>query len=291
MASWEGVREFTAVAETSSFTTAASRLGVSVAHISRQIVRLESRLDVKLFHRTTRKVMTTEEGRVYYQHCRQVLDGLEEAERAITNLQSQPSGKLRMTAPVSYGEKYIAPLVNDFLLHYPKLEVELNLTNQRLDLTEEGVDLAIRLGLLGDARLVARKLGVREQYLCASPDYVSRKGEPHTLSDLDGHDCLLGTLDYWRFNDNGRVRNIKVKGRMRCNNGPALLDAALKGLGLVQLPDYYVEEYLQQGALVSVLDTHRPAQEGIWALYPQNRHLSPKVRLLIEFLRERLGTE
>lgn len=291
MASWEGVREFAAVAETSSFTTAAARLGVSVAHISRQIVRLESRLDVKLFHRTTRKVMTTEEGRVYYQHCRQVLDGLEEAERAVTNLQSQPSGNLRMTAPVSYGEKYIAPLVNDFLLHYPKLEVELNLTNQRLDLIEEGVDLAIRLGVLEDARLVARKLGAREQYLCASPNYVSRRGEPRTLSDLDGHDCLLGTLDYWRFNDGGRIRNIKVKGRMRCNNGPALLDAALKGLGLVQLPHYYVEAHLQQGALVSVLDTHRPAQEGIWALYPQNRHLSPKVRRLIEFLRERLGTE
>lgn len=290
MTSWEGVREFTAVAETSSFTTAAARLGVSVAHISRQIVRLESRLDVKLFHRTTRKVMTTEEGRVYYQHCRQVLDGLEEAERAITNLQSQPSGKLRMTAPVSYGEKYIAHLVNDFLLRYPKLEVELHLTNQRLDLVEEGVDLAIRLGVLEDARLVARKLGAREQYLCASSDYVSRRGEPHTLSDLDGHDCLLGTLDYWRFNDEGRARNIKVKGRMRCNNGPALLDAALKGLGLVQLPDYYVEEYLRQGALVSVLDTHRPTQEGIWALYPQNRHLSPKVRLLIKYLRERLGT-
>lgn len=290
MASWEGIREFVAVAETSSFTAAAARLGASVAHLSRQIVRLENRLDVQLFHRTTRKVTTTEEGHVFYRHCRQLLDGLDEAERAITSLQSQPSGKLRMTAPVSYGEKYIAPLVNDFLLLHPRLEIELQLTNQRLDLIEEGVDLAIRLGVLEDARLVAWKLGARDQFLCASPGYLTRYGEPRTLSDLAQHNCLLGTLDHWRFNDNGRVRNLKVKGRMRCSSGPALRDAALKDLGLVQLPDYYVGGHLQRGELISVLDAYKPEQEGIWALHPQNRHLSPKVRLLIEYLRDRLAT-
>lgn len=284
MADWEGVKEFVAVAETTSFTVAAQRLDASVAHVSRQVAKLENRLDVRLFHRTTRKVTTTEEGRVYYHHCRQVLDNLEEAERAITSLQNQPSGKLRMTAPVSYGEKYLAPLVNDFLLKHPRLDVDMLLTNQRLDLIEEGVDLAIRLGVLEDARLVARKLGSREQRLCASPDYLARYGEPHTLSELASHSCLLGTLDYWRFNDNGKVRTIKVKGRLHCSSGPALRDAALKGLGLVQLPDYYVSDHLRSGALVNVLDAFRPPEEGIWALYSPNRHLSPKVRLLIDFL-------
>ncbi|MEH6472652.1 MAG: LysR substrate-binding domain-containing protein [Halopseudomonas sp.] len=288
MAVWEGVSEFVAVVEAQSFTAAAKRLDSSVANVSRRVTTLENRLGAKLFQRTTRKVSVTEEGRLYYRHCRQVLDSLEEADRAITNLQSKPIGKLRMTAPVAYGEQYIAPLVNEFLISHKALEIELRLTNQQVDLIEEGFDLAIRLGDLKQSRLVAKRLASRVHYVCASPTYSARCGEPHTLPELEEHNCLLGTLDYWRFSEAGTVRSIRVKGSLRCNSGPALVDAALKGLGLVQLPDYYVADYVASGELVTVLDPFQRQPEGIWALYPQNRHLSPRVRQLVDFLAERL---
>lgn len=291
MANWEGITEFVAVAETESFTAAAKRLGSSVANISRQIQALENRLATKLFHRTTRKVSATEEGRVFYHHCRQLLDGLGDAERAITNLQTKPTGTLKITAPLSYGETFIAPLVNNFAIEYPDLKVEMLLSNQQVDLIENGFDLAIRLGILEDSTLVAKKLANRKQSVCASPDYLARYGQPHTLSELDQHNCLLGTLDYWRFDDAGKQRNLKVKGNLRCNSGPALRDAALKGAGLVQLPDYYVEEYIDSGQLVTILNKQRPSMEGIWAVYPSNRHLSTKVSMLIKYLAEGLTSD
>ncbi|WP_111642854.1 LysR substrate-binding domain-containing protein [Marinimicrobium alkaliphilum] len=288
MANWEGINEFAAVADAGSFTEAARRLGTSVANVSRRVSTLEARLDAKLLQRTTRRVSLTEEGRIYHRHCRQVLENLEEAERAVSRLHTQPVGQLRLTAPLSYGERYIAPLVNEFAQQHPALNIELKLNNQKLDLIDEGLDLAIRLGVLEDSRLVARKLSSRAQYVCAAPAYLARHGQPHTLSELDQHNCLLGTLDYWRFMEKGKTRTIRVKGSLRCNSGPALVDAALKGIGLVQLPDYYVGRPIEQGELVPLLTQYPPMSEGIWALYPTNRHLSSKVRLLIEFLAERL---
>ncbi|GIU32338.1 LysR substrate-binding domain-containing protein [Shewanella schlegeliana] len=284
MFNWEGVSEFVAVAEAESFTKASQRLGISTAQVSRQISALETRLASKLFHRTTRKVSVTEVGRIYYQHCRQVLDGLEEAERAITNLQTTPRGLLKITAPVTYGEKTIAPLINDFAALYPELEVKLNLSNQKLDLIDEGYDLAIRLGHLEDSSMMAKKLSSRTQYVCASPSYISTFGIPHSLSELDQHNCLIGTMDYWRFQENGKTRNVRVRGTLSCNSGHALVDAAIKGIGIVQLPDYYVEPFIEDGQLVTLLEQNRQPEEGIWALYPQNRHLSPKVRMLLEHL-------
>ncbi|MEJ2763416.1 LysR substrate-binding domain-containing protein [Photobacterium sp. MCCC 1A19761] len=288
MFNWEGVSEFVAVAEAESFTAAAKRLSISTAQVSRQISALETRLGTKLFYRTTRKVSTTEVGRVYYQHCRQVLDGLEEAERAITHLQSTPRGTLRITAPVTYGEGTIAPLLNDFACQYPELTIDLHLTNNKVDLIEEGFDLAIRLGKLEDSSMMAKRLGARIIYVCASPDYLSRFGRPDSLSELDAHNCLKGTLDYWRFQEGGKSRNIRVKGSLRCNSGHALTDAALKGLGIVQLPDYYVQPYLDSGQLIPLLTQFTENDDGIYALYPHNRHLSPKVRLLVDFLNEQL---
>ncbi|GIU21626.1 LysR substrate-binding domain-containing protein [Shewanella sp. MBTL60-007] len=288
MFNWEGVSEFVAVAEAESFTKASQRLGISTAQVSRQISALETRLASKLFHRTTRKVSVTEVGRIYYQHCRQVLDGLEEAERAITNLQTTPRGLLKITAPVTYGEKTIAPLINDFAALYPELEVKLNLSNQKLDLIDEGYDLAIRLGHLEDSSMMAKKLSSRTQYVCASPSYISTYGIPHSLSELDQHNCLIGTMDYWRFQENGKTRNVRVKGSLSCNSGHALVDAAIKGIGIVQLPDYYVLPYIEDGQLTPLLEQNRQPEEGIWALYPQNRHLSPKVRMLLEHLTEAL---
>jgi DNA-binding transcriptional LysR family regulator len=288
MPSWDGVTEFVAVAETESFTAAAKRLDSSVANISRQIQALENRLATKLFHRTTRKVSATEEGRVFYHHCRQLLDGLDDAERAISNLQTKPTGKLKITAPLSYGEKFVAPLVNDFAIEYPDLDIEMLLSNQQFDLIENGFDLAIRLGVLEDSTLVARKLADRTQYVCASPHYLAQYGQPHTLSELNSHNCLLGTLDYWRFEEAGKQNNLKVTGNLRYNSGPALRDAALKGLGLVQLPDYYVGELIAAGELVPVLNKQCQSMEGIWAVYPSNRHLSTKVRMLINCLAQGL---
>lgn len=286
---WEGISEFVAVAEVESFTLAAKKLGISTAQVSRQVSALETRLSTKLFYRTTRKVSATEAGQIYYQHCRQVLDGLEEAERTITNLQLTPKGKLRLTAPVTFGEKNIAPLVNDFILRYPELEVQMNLTNQKLDLVAGGYDLAVRLGKLEDSSMMARRLSSRTQYVCASPDYLSTYGLPHSLSELDQHNCLQGNLDYWRFQEEGKARNVRVKGSIRCDSGWALLDAALKGIGIVQLPDYYVQPALDEGRLVSFLEHYQEPDDGIWAIYPYNRHLSPKVWMLLDFLSESLN--
>ncbi|MFT6915572.1 MAG: DNA-binding transcriptional LysR family regulator [Motiliproteus sp.] len=289
MSNWEGVSEFVAVAETGGFTAAAKRLSISTAQVSRQVSALEVRLSAKLFYRTTRRVSVTELGNVYYQHCRQVLDGLNEAERAVTNLQSTPTGKLYITAPVTYGEKTIAPLVNNFVAKYPELRVQIQLTNQQLDLVDEGFDIAIRLGKLDDSSMMARRLASRVQHVCASPAYITRYGAPHSLSELDNHNCLQGTLDYWRFQEQGKARQIRVKGSIRCNSGLALLDAALKGLGIIQLPDYYVEPQLKTGQLLPLLEAYQEPNEAVWALYPQNRHLSPKVRLLLDYFAESLA--
>jgi DNA-binding transcriptional LysR family regulator len=285
---WDGISEFVYVAENESFTQASKKMSISTAQVSRQISALEKRLNIKLFYRTTRKVSLTEEGRVFYQHCRSVLDGLEAAERAITNLQSKPQGKIKLSAPVTYGEQQILPLVNNFIKQYNDVEVTAYLSNQQVDLVEDGYDLAIRLGKLSDSSMMAKKLSNRTNYVCASPAYLNKHGMPHSLSELSKHSCLLGTRDYWRFRESDKEKSVRVTGKVRYNSGQGLVDAALKGLGIVQLPDYYVEPYLQSGELVTVLDNYQVPDEGIWAIYPQNRHLSPKIRLLVDYLSEQL---
>jgi len=286
---WQGISEFVYVAEAESFTLAAKKLAISTAQVSRQITTLESRLKVKLFYRTTRKVSLTQEGSLFYQHCRAILDGLEQAETAITNLQASPQGKIKLTASVTYGEQQVLPLVNDFTLLYPDIEVVAQLSNQKIDLVDEGYDLAIRLGKLHDSTLMAKKLAQRTNYVCAAPAYINKYGTPHALSELSQHNCLLGTLDYWRFRDNNKEKNIRVSGSIRFNSGYGLVDAALKGLGIVQLPDYYVKDHIEQGRLITLLDHYREPDEGIWAVYPHNRQLSAKIRLLVDYLAKHLA--
>ena len=290
MFGWEGVCEFVSVAEQGGFTAAARKLGVSVAQVSRQVAQLEDRLQAKLLLRTTRQVRLTELGDIYYRHCRQLLDNLYEAELAVGRHQAEPQGTLRITAPVSYGESRIAPLVNDFMLRYPQLEVTLTLTNQLLDLVHDGFDLAIRLGHLKDSTLIARKLAERIPYVCASPAYAARNGVPLSLPELAQHSCLVGNSDEWHFTLQGQPHTLRVQGQLHCNSGHALLDAALKGIGIIQLPDYYVYPHLANGELLELFPECRAPAEGIWALYPQNRHLSPKVRLLVDYLAEQLGS-
>ncbi|OXY83468.1 LysR family transcriptional regulator [Oceanimonas doudoroffii] len=289
MTHWEGINEFISVVETESFTAAARRLNVSVAHVSRRINQLEKRLGAKLLYRTTRKLHLTETGRIYYRQVRRVQDELQAAEQQVMAMEGNPAGKLRITAPVYYGEQFLAPLVNDFLLRYPELKLDMVLTNQTVDLVQEGFDLAIRLGTLDSSSLMCRKLARRTQYLCAAPDYLSRYGTPGQIGDLGRHRCLAGTVDHWRFLEQGRPRAFRLPSGWHCNSGLALKDAAIKGLGIVQLPDYYVTEELEKGLLVSLLDEFRLPDDGVWVVYPNNRHLSPRVRLLVDYLVEQLG--
>ncbi|HBD02976.1 MAG TPA: LysR family transcriptional regulator, partial [Psychrobacter sp.] len=259
---WEGISEFVCVAEYGSFTRAAKALGISTAQVSRQISALEKRLKIKLLYRTTRKVSLTEEGRVFYQHCRSVLDGLNAAEQAVSNLQSKPQGRIKLTAPVTYGEQQLLPLINDFMVQYRDIEVTAFLSNQKIDLIEGGYDLAIRIGKLRDSTMMAKKLSLRTNFVCATPAYLNQYGVPRTLDDLSQHNCLLGTRDYWHFVEKGIEKNLRVSGSIQYNSGYSLVDAALKGLGIVQLPDYYVQKHLASGALVSVLDNYREPKES-----------------------------
>ena len=282
---WEGLDEFVAVAECGSFQRAAERLRLSSSQVSRQVARLEERLQARLFYRTTRRVSLTEAGQTFLARCQRLIEERDEAFHAIGDLHATPTGLLRMTCAVAYGERFIVPLVNDFMTLHPQLRVEIELSNRNLDLVQDGYDLAIRLGRLVDSRLVATRIAPRAMYLCAAPAYLEHYGRPHSLSELSRHNCLIGTNDTWLFQHEGREHLFKPSGNWRCNSGEAVMDAALRGFGLCQLPDYYVREALQQGRLVSLLPAHQPPNTAVWAVYPQRRFPLPKVRLLIEALK------
>lgn len=294
MSRWDGIDEFVAVAESGSFSRAASRLRISSSQVSRQVAALEDRLQARLFYRTTRSVTLTEAGRSLLDRCQRLIEQREEALQAVSDLQAEPKGLLRLTCAVAYGEQFVVPLVNDYLAMHPQLSVAIELTNRTLDLVHEGVDLAVRLGRLTDSSLVATRIAPRVMHLCAAPSYLDRMGTPRGLSDLAGHECLIGTADTWllkdgSLDDGGQEWLFRPRGRWRCNSGTAVLDAALRGFGLCQLPDYYVVEHLKAGRLVSLLPEHRPPNTAVWAVYPPQRHMSPKVRLLIEHLKEGLA--
>src|SRR5574343_304360 len=273
---WEGVVEFVTVAEQHSFTAAARKLGMSVAQVSRQVSALEARLATRLLYRTTRQVSVTEAGQLYYQHCRPLLDGLLAAEQALSLSQAHPSGHLRLTAPVYYGETVIAPLLLQYLADHPAVSAELNLDNRKVDLVAENFDLGIRLGPMDSCSLMLRELAVRVHHVCASPAYLARHGAPQTLAELRQHACLVGTVESGRALDSGQVREVHVSGPLRCNSGVALRAAALAGMGLVQLPDYYVDEALARGELMPVLERYT-LRDAVWAAWPRSRFTPPKV--------------
>lgn len=284
MTHWEGITEFVTVVELHSFTAAAQHLGLSVAQVSRQIAALERRLSTRLLYRTTRRVSVTEPGQQYYRHCKASLDGLLEAERALSQTLDKPAGHLRITAPVFYGETVIAPILHRYLRDFPAVTAELNLDNRKLDLVAEAYDLGIRLGPSEDASQTGRQLASRTHHVCASPAYLQQHGEPQTLTDLKHHQCIVGRRGTWRFQENeGRIREFPVQGRLRCNSGIAVVDAALQGLGLIQLPDYYVAEHIRQGRLRSVL-TAWQLQDGVWANSPRSLFPPPKLSHLLTYL-------
>lgn len=245
-------------------------------------------MQARLLYRSTRRISLTETGQTFLQHCRQLQDGFDEAVRMVHDLSSEAKGLLRMTCAVAYGERFVVPLINEFMAARPGLSVDIELTNQIRDIVQDGFDLAVRLGHAPDSRLVATRLGPRRMYLCASPAYIAQHGKPISLSELRHHNCLIGTADHWVFATEGNEVLVRPHGTWRCNSGQAVLDAALRGFGLCQLPDYYVYDHLVRGTLESLLPEHAPPRTAVWALYPERRHLSPKVSQLVAFLKERL---
>ncbi|MEM9579291.1 MAG: LysR substrate-binding domain-containing protein [Pseudomonadota bacterium] len=288
--SWRGVDEAVAVAEAGSFTAAAERLNTTVASVSRRISELEDRLGVKLFTRTTRHVSLNPDGETYLAHCRDALRMLNAAEDELTDLQAGLTGQIRMTAAVEFGERVIAPAISTFQLLHPEVSIDLDLSNDRFDLIGGKYDLAVRLGEFPDSSLIARKIGKRRLLTCASPDYLKRCGSPDDPADLRSHNCLRGSARQWRFRHGNTAKHQQISGKSRCNSGVAITGMVLRGLGIAQLPDYYVEQYLIEGKLVPILASFEPEPEGIWIVRPDNRFVPRRVRELIKVLTQEMQT-
>ncbi|MBC8068796.1 MAG: LysR family transcriptional regulator [Deltaproteobacteria bacterium] len=284
---------FVHVVADGGFTSAAHSLGVSKSFVSRQLGALEDRLGARLLNRTTRKLTLTDVGTAFYEQCRRILDELAEAEAAVTNLQTAPRGTLRVAAPMSFGFRYVAPEVSQFLADHDELSIDLDLADRRVDLLDEGFDLAIRIGKLADSSLIARKLGASNLLMVASREYLDRRGRPEHPRELREHDCLLyaysPTNSSWQLDGEGGSISVPVTGRVSANNGDAIAVAARAGLGIARLPDFIAAPLVHEGAVEQVLPRWTESY-GIWAVYPHNRHLSAKVRLFVEFLAERWAT-
>jgi DNA-binding transcriptional LysR family regulator len=288
---WAGLDAFMAVAELGSFTAGAGRLGQSISHISREVGRLEARVGKRLFTRTTRRVTLTADGLLLQARGRQLIDAREDAYDAVAGSTEALEGNIRLTCPVAYGETEVVPAVNEFLVLHPKVTIEIELTNAIVDLIGQGFDVAIRVGNVNDARLRSERLGSRGLHLCASPDYWAQAGVPGTIADLRRHRCLIGSAERWHFAVNGRDVQMKPRASYRCNSGFAVVDAALKGVGICQLPDFYVAEHLASGALVEVLSAERIRDQGIWALYQDRDHVPRRLLALVDHIRMRVARD
>jgi DNA-binding transcriptional LysR family regulator len=264
--------------------------------VSRQVGALEAELGARLLHRTTRALTLTEAGRSYFAQAARILADLAEANASVGQLQAAPRGRLRVSAPMSFGFLHLAPAVPDFLDRYPDVEIDLAMNDRYVDLVDEGFDMAVRIGKLEDSSLVARKLAPARRTICAAPAYLQARGVPASPDDLKAHECLcysnVGLSQEWRFvRPDGRPWPVEVRGRLHANNGDALRAAALRGFGLAVLPSFLVGRDFQSGALVSVLDAFMAQDSGVYAVYPHARHLSPKVRAFVDFLADRFGPD
>lgn len=288
------IEAFVRVAESGSFSEAARRLRASKSAVSRQVSALETELGARLFHRTTRSLTLTEPGRSYFERATRILADLAEANQSVSQLQAAPRGRLRVNAPMSFGFLHLAPAIPDFLFRFPEVEIDMIMNDRFVDLVDEGFDVAVRIGALEDSSLVARKLAPIHRAVCASPAYLKVHGAPVSPDELTAHDCLcysnVSLAHEWRFvAADGRPWPIEVKGRLAANNGDAIRAAALRGLGLAYLPTFIIGGDLQEGALVTVLDSFVPQDMTLNAVYPHARHLSPKVRAFVDFLSQRFG--
>lgn len=285
---------FVEVAETEGFSAAARELRKSKSAVSKYISALEEQLGARLLNRTTRRLHLTEEGKAYYQRCKRILADVSEAEEAVSQMQGTPRGTLKINAPMSFGYRHLAPAVADFLQTYPEIEVDMTMNDRFVDVIDEGYDLAVRIGRLGDSSLVARKLAPARMALCGSPAYFKKHGRPQTPEGLKEHHCLryayAPSVDGWRFmGEDGVEKSIPVAGRFRVNNGDAMRELVLAGVGLAILPTFIIGPDLQTGALQTVLGDRLHPEPNIYAVYPENRHLSIKVRAFIDFLAARFG--
>lgn len=283
---------FTHVVEAGSFSGAAKRLGIAKSAISKHVSLLENNIGAHLLNRTTRSLSLTDVGEAYYQSCSRLNNILEETRNTIETLQDEPRGLLRISTPASFGIDAIAPLLNHFLQQYPDLNAELLLDDNVVDMTEQGIDIAIRVGWLPDSNLRARKLKDSPRLLCASPDYIERNGLPEKPEDMTQHEWVIFTLlptpHHYSFTKNNKSKNIHVKGRIKTNNGNAVRRLILEGAGVSVLADFLVAKDLKEGRLIHLLPEYNIADAGIYAVFQSNKLQQAKIRTFIDFLIEKL---
>jgi DNA-binding transcriptional LysR family regulator len=288
-----GMTVFVRVAKAGSFAGGARELGISRAMATKHIMQLEGALGSRLFNRTTRSLNLTDVGAAYLERCQQVLLDIEEMESAITHLQTEPKGVLKISAPHVIGATHITRAVAEFLKIHRDLKIDIVLQSNPGDLIDEGIDIAVFLGALDDTSMVARKLATSPLVVCASPEYLDKYGAPKTPEDLVNHSCLvnwaIAPRHKWQFRTEAGLKIITVSGRMQSNAAHSTRIAALNGLGLVMLPIYIVGADIEKGNLKVVLETYPLLPLDIHAVYPHRKYLSAKVRAFLDFLQEWLG--
>ena len=284
----EAMQMFVRIVETGSFSAVARELGTTQPTISKQLTALEQRVKTRLLNRSTRSLSLTESGASFYERCKQIIEELQEAEGALGRLQATLTGTLHLNASIALGQLFLTPLMLKFQNLYPDLTVELSLNDRIIDLVEEGVDLAVRLGRLADSSLVARRLGSSRRLLCATPAYLARHGVPQTPEDLTEHNCLLylylSNGSEWVFKGvDGEIR-VRVQGNFKANNAYSIREAVLASVGVALLPDWIVHDHVDRGEVTPLLPEFATQPLEINAVYPSGRHVSAKVRTLIDFL-------
>ena len=288
----EHLKLFVRLAATNNISQAGHELGLSPAVASSHIGKLEEGLGVRLVHRTTRKVSLTEEGEAFLPHAEEVLSSVEAARASVGAGSASPRGTLRVTAPASFGRMHLMPALKGFLLRYPDLAIDFRFTDAIVDLVEGGFDIAVRNSELKDSTLIARKLAPDNRIVCASPDYLAKFGEPGSPHELHRHCCVnLAGLEKWIFNTADGHLGIKTEGSFRTDNGEAVRDACVDGLGISINSTWSVYRHLQRGELVQILrDYPLVSDTAIWAVYPSSRLLAPKVRFFIDYFAECYGS-
>lgn len=292
---FQAMQLFVRIVELGSFSKAAEQQGMSRASSTALIKQLESHLGVRLLQRTTRQVSTTLDGRSYYRHCQAILADIEEAESALSQRAQLPRGRLKVDLPASLGRLRVIPALPDFYARYPEIVLEIGIGDRMIDLVREGVDCVVRIGELSDSSLVARSLPPLRQLTCASAGYVARFGLPTSLDELEGHQCIdylsatSGRLQPLEFSVDGQVVTRSLPACLAVNHGESYVAACEAGLGIVQVPLYHVQRQLAAGSLVELLPQHRPPPLPMTVLYPHHRHLTPRLRVFIDWLVELFG--
>ncbi len=283
---------FVTVVQSGNFSAAARKQNTSQATVSKKVAGLEAKLGVKLITRTSREFSLTQAGTEYYRYCAAFLEELDEVENRIRAQVTSPKGLLRVAAPAPLGRLMLAPLLSEFMVRFPDIEVDLSIEDRHVDLIAEGIDVAIRARELEDSSLVARTLFENKIILVASQDYVNNRGKPKVPSDLINHNCIVYTLakslNNWHFTQNEEEVTIPVKGTIRSNSGETNLKMALEGFGVAQIPEWMVRKYIQQGTLIPLLTDYQTDGLPMNLIYPKNRHIPSKVRCFIDFMKEKI---